>query len=62
MPSTPKEQIEHAETRWYEPIVHPIDQDMQQLLVPMLENYKLSATHLNNFLDISRGGPAEVPH
>jgi DNA helicase-2/ATP-dependent DNA helicase PcrA len=57
MPSTPKEQIEHAETRWYEPIVHPIDQDMQQLLVPMLENYKLSATHLNNFLDISRGGP-----
>lgn len=57
IPNTPREQIEHAETRWYEPIIHPINQDMQQLLAPMLENYKLSATHLNNFLDVSRGGP-----
>lgn len=29
----------------------------QQLLQPVLENYQLSATHLNNFLDITRGGP-----
>ncbi|QWQ32638.1 PD-(D/E)XK nuclease family protein [Candidatus Minimicrobia naudis] len=26
-------------------------------MAPALETYKLSATHLNNFLDVSRGGP-----
>ncbi len=46
-----------AEARWYQPIIHPIEQDMKQLLAPQLETYKLSATHLNNFLDVSRGGP-----
>lgn len=30
---------------------------MQQLLQPTLDSYKLSVTHLNNFLDVSRGGP-----
>jgi DNA helicase-2/ATP-dependent DNA helicase PcrA len=30
---------------------------MRALLRPMLENYKLSSTHLNAFLDVSRGGP-----
>lgn len=30
---------------------------MKQLLQPVLENYKLSATHLNNFLDVTKGGP-----
>jgi DNA helicase-2/ATP-dependent DNA helicase PcrA len=30
---------------------------MRELLAPVLENYKLSSTHLNNFLDVSRGGP-----
>lgn len=29
----------------------------EQLLRPMLDKYKLSATHLNNFLDVTRGGP-----
>ena len=29
----------------------------QLLLLPQLANYKLSATHLNNFLDVTRGGP-----
>lgn len=31
--------------------------DLQQLLQPMLEQYKLSSTHLTAFLDVSRGGP-----
>ncbi len=31
--------------------------EMKQLLQPTLERYKLSATHLNAFLDVSRGGP-----
>lgn len=30
---------------------------MRDLLAPALENYKLSATHLNNFLDVTKGGP-----
>ncbi|HSE29753.1 MAG TPA: ATP-dependent DNA helicase [Candidatus Saccharimonadales bacterium] len=29
----------------------------QDLLAPVLEKYKLSATHLNNFIDVTRGGP-----
>ena len=31
---------------------------MKQLLTPVLERYKLSSTHLNNFIDITHGGPA----
>jgi DNA helicase-2/ATP-dependent DNA helicase PcrA len=46
-----------AELAWYQPLVHPRSVDMHQLLVPQLENYKLSSTHLNNFLDVTRGGP-----
>jgi DNA helicase-2/ATP-dependent DNA helicase PcrA len=32
---------------------------MKQLLTPMLQQYKLSATHLCTFLDVSRGGPQQ---
>lgn len=31
--------------------------DKQVLLEPVLKNYKLSVTHLNNFIDIRNGGP-----
>ena len=31
---------------------------MKELLAPTLEKYKLSATHLNNFIDLAHGGPA----
>lgn len=30
---------------------------LSELLQPTLETYKLSATHLNNFIDITKGGP-----
>lgn len=33
--------------------------DEKELLRSILEDYKLSATHLNNFLDVSGGGPAK---
>ena len=33
------------------------DFDLKSYLRPTLENYKLSVTHLNNFLDLVRGGP-----
>ena len=46
-----------AELRWYKPIVSINPTTMKELLQPSLKNYKLSATHLNNFLDVSRGGP-----
>lgn len=49
--------ITSAEQRWYEPIVSLSSGTMKELLAPTLENYKLSITHLNNFLDVSRGGP-----
>lgn len=32
--------------------------DLKALLSPSLARYKLSATHLNNFIDITRGGPS----
>ncbi len=34
-----------------------ISDDQKNLLTPLLKNYKLSITHLNNFLDIVNGGP-----
>lgn len=56
--STSIEDVTHAaELAWYQPLIRPIHSDMKELLAPTLTNYKLSATHLNNFLDISRGGP-----
>ena len=46
-----------AQTDWQRSLVSPISADLRQVLAPVLDNYKLSATHLNNFLDVSRGGP-----
>lgn len=48
---------EAAELNWYQPIIRPLSSSMRELLAPQLENYKLNATHLSNFLDLSRGGP-----
>ncbi len=45
------------ETDWRDRLVRPVTNDLSALLAPTLENYKLSVTHLNNFLDVSRGGP-----
>ena len=50
--------IESAELAWYQPLTNPTTIKMRELLLPTLENYKLSVTHLNNFLDVSRGGPS----
>jgi len=55
---TTVESLTHAaETAWYQPLVEPLHANMKSLLAPVLENYKLSSTHLNNFLDVTRGGP-----
>lgn len=50
--------IKSAELAWYQSLTSTTTATMRELLLPTLENYKLSATHLNNFLDVSHGGPA----
>ncbi len=47
-------QLQHE---WYQPLLQVEQADMKSLLKPVLQNYKLSATHLLTFLDVSRGGP-----
>lgn len=46
-----------AEFDWRAPLVHLPARSMRELLTPLLERYKLSATHVNNFIDVTRGGP-----
>ncbi len=45
------------ENSWYTPLLELPNTDKKELLAPLLENYRLSATHLNNFLDVTEGGP-----
>lgn len=54
---TASERIAATERRWYESLVSLSQATMHDLLGSQLQTYKLSATHLNNFLDITRGGP-----
>lgn len=35
----------------------PFIDDERKLLIPIVENYKMSVTHLNNYLDVIYGGP-----
>lgn len=49
--------VENARIDWYGHLVNPITNDLRTLLASFLDSYKLSATHLNNFIDLSRGGP-----
>jgi len=53
---TDGELVEAAEMAWYEPLRQPTA-ELTTLLAPSMEKYKLSATHLNAFLDVTRGGP-----
>jgi len=49
--------VKLAENAWYQPVIHPIEATKRDVLAPLLARYKLSATHLNAFLNVSRGGP-----
>lgn len=49
--------VEITEIDWHQPIVSPITDTMQNLLLPRLADYKLSVTHLQNFLNVKNGGP-----
>lgn len=53
---THEQLTETAELAWYEPLT-TLTEDLKTILAPHLEKFKLSATSLNNFLDVTRGGP-----
>lgn len=55
--SSLQKSIQASEASWYQPLVAPLQPELRSVLTPLLENYKLSATHLCAFLDVSRGGP-----
>lgn len=54
---TPATQLTVAQTDWNTRLSAPMSAELKDVLAPTLETYKLSITHLNNFLDVSRGGP-----
>ena len=56
-PSSTAALAAQSEIVWHARLTAPINRTMKELLAPTLENYKLSVTHLNNFIDVTRGGP-----
>lgn len=48
-----------AKLEWYQPLLSIENGAKEALLLPSLEKYKLSATHLGTFLDVTNGGPQE---
>lgn len=55
--STEQTRVVAAEHQWYAPIVSIPAVTQQQYLAPLLSSYKLSATHINTFIDVTHGGP-----
>lgn len=51
--------LEAAKHQWYAPIINIPAVDKQQYLAPVLTTYKISASHVNNFIDVSHGGPQQ---
>lgn len=51
------EMITNAEYRWHRRLTTVDHASLQSTLLPTLKNYRLSVTHLNNFIDITSGGP-----
>lgn len=50
-------QIAQLETAWHAPLRSTGKHTAEELLRDTLASYKLSATHLCNFIDVSKGGP-----
>lgn len=49
--------IARAERQWHDTLTTNDSGNLASVLHPYLAHYKLSATHLNRFLDVTRGGP-----
>ena len=47
-----------AENEWYSNILNIPADSIENLLRPILQDFKLSATNLNNFIDLEKGGPS----
>lgn len=58
LPTNYERLLESAQLAWYQPISVPSTVQMRELLMPKLDKYKLSVTHLNSFLNVTRGGPS----
>ena len=57
---TTSEQLQALEHDWRSHLVpQPLPADLHQLLIPLLTDYRLSATHLNTFVDVTIGGPQQ---
>lgn len=54
---SPAQKLKAEQIDWRAPLITVSQGDQQDVLRPLLERYKLSATHLNNFLNVTRGGP-----
>ena len=54
---TTRELVQDQEIAWHDRLTAHPTASMHDLVRPILDTYKLSITHLNNFIDISRGGP-----
>lgn len=50
-------QIQASENDWRAPLYDLPMSTKDEILRPLLNNYQLSATHLNHFLDVTKGGP-----
>ena len=57
MPDNPQSRLARAERHWHDKHISLPKTSLKNLLNDRLQNYYLSATHLNNFLDIPEGGP-----
>lgn len=48
---------DEAEHLWYAPVINIPKISMEHYLAPILKDYRLSATHINAFIDVTDGGP-----
>lgn len=55
--NTNEARLESAEYTWQAHVSSAKSHPLNELLTPQLKNYRISATHLNNFIDITNGGP-----
>ncbi len=49
--------IEASERAWQSGVLPADSASLRENLAPLLKDYQLSVTHLNSFLDVTRGGP-----
>ncbi len=52
------QQLDALQNDWYTGLLSVPLATKERLLQPLLEHYSLSATHLNNFLNVPQGGPS----